>query len=136
MWAPRVLDLEQLRRVDGLADLANRACTSADHHVAPGLTRLSEVMEPAIEQVAETVYSAVGFDVANSTFVVGRDAVIVVDAMTSTENMVRALRAFREISERPVKGVVYTHSHGDHWAGSPALVDPAAAASGEVAVIA
>lgn len=45
-----------------------------------------------------------------------------IDAMTSTENMAQALRAFREICEYPIKGVVYSHSHGDHWGGSPALV--------------
>ncbi|MBK9179464.1 MAG: MBL fold metallo-hydrolase [Acidimicrobiales bacterium] len=32
--------------------------------------------------------------------------------------------AFREICEYPIKGVVYSHSHGDHSAGSPALFDP------------
>lgn len=136
MWAPRTMDLRQLRQVPGLEDLENRACTTVDPHVHPNLSHLSEVMEPAIEQVSETVYSAVGFDVANSTFVVGDDGIVVVDAMTSTENMANALLAFREICEYPVKGVVYTHSHGDHWAGSPALLDQATAASGEVPVIA
>jgi alkyl sulfatase BDS1-like metallo-beta-lactamase superfamily hydrolase len=56
-------------------------------------------MEPAIEQISERVYSAVGFDVANATFVVGKDGLVVIDAMLSIENMTAALRAFREISE-------------------------------------
>ena len=75
----------------GLEDLENRACTRCPRYVHPELTHLSGVMEPAIEQVAERVYSAVGFDSANSTFVVGDDGIVVIDAMTSTENMGRAL---------------------------------------------
>lgn len=136
MWAPRVMDLERLRQVPGLEQLENRACTAVSEHVHPSLTHLSQVMEPAIEQVSERVYSAVGFDVANATFVVGKDGLVVIDAMLSIENMAAALRAFREISEYPVKGVVYTHSHGDHWGGSPALLTAEQASSGDVAVIA
>lgn len=136
MWAPRVMGLERIRQVPGLEQLENRAYTAVSPHVHPNLTHLSQVMEPAIEQVSERVYSATGFDVANATFVVGKDGLVVIDAMLSVENMAAALLAFREISEYPVKGVVYTHSHGDHWGGSPALLTTEQASSGEVAVIA
>lgn len=136
MWAPRAMDLARLRQVAGLEDLENRAYTTPDAHVHPNLTHMSVAMEPAIEAVSDRVFNAVGFDVANSTFVIGDDGVIVIDAMTSTENMAAALLAFREICEYPIKGVIYTHSHGDHWAGSPALLDAGTAASGEIPVIA
>lgn len=136
MWAPRKMDLARLREVKGLQDLRNRACAEVSPHVHPNLTHLSEVMEPAIEQVSDEVFNAVGFDVANATFVIGKDGVVVIDAMLSSENMAAALLAFREICEYPVTGLVYTHSHGDHWGGSPALVTPEQAASGEVPVIA
>ena len=125
MWAPRVMDLGELRKVPGLGQLENRAVTEASPHVHPNLTHLSAVMEPAIEQVSDNVYNAVGFDAANSTFVIGKDGVIVIDAMTAIENLENALLAFREICEYPIAGVVYSHSHGDHWAGSPALLHPA-----------
>lgn len=125
MWAPRVMDLGELRKVPGLEQLENRAVTEASPHVHPNLTHLSAVMEPAIEQVSDNVYNAVGFDAANSTFVIGKDGVIVIDAMTAIENLENALLAFREICEYPIAGVVYSHSHGDHWAGSPALLHPA-----------
>ena len=136
MWAPRKMELARLREVKGLEDLHNRACTQVSPHVHPNLTHLSEVMEPAIEQVSEKVFNAVGFDVANATFVIGQDGVVVIDTMLSSENMAAALLAFREICEYPVTGLVYTHSHGDHWGGSPALVTAGQAASGEVPVIA
>ena len=121
MWAPRIMDEQQIRQVPGLDGVVNRAWTGDDPDINPRLTHLSRTMSPAIEQVSEHVYSAVGFDVANSTFVVGQDGILVIDAMTSIENMTAALTAFREICDYPVKGVLYTHSHGDHWAGSPGL---------------
>ena len=73
---------------------------------------------------------------ANATFGIGRDGVVVIDAMLAVENMAAALLAFREICEYPITALVYTHSHGDHWGGSPALVRAGQAASGEVPVIA
>ena len=136
MWAPRVMDLAAIRRIEGLERLENRAYDVPDPRIHPNLTHLSRVMEPAIEQVAEHVYSAVGFDSSNSTFVVGTDGIVVIDAMTSIVNMRNALTAFRAISDLPVKGIVYTHSHGDHWGGAPALCDPSASVAGEVTVIA
>lgn len=137
MWAPRALDLHQLREIPGLEELENRACTTAHAHVHPNLTHISRAMEPAIEEVGPGVYNAVGFDVANTTFVIGRDGVVVIDAMTSAEDMARALLAFREICEYPVVGVLYSHSHGDHWGGSPGLgLDPEEVAAGRIPVIA
>ena len=44
--------------------------------------------------------------------------------------------AFREVCELPVKGVVYTHDHGDHLFGAPGFVDRADVESGAVPVIA
>lgn len=136
MWAPRAMDLTRIREVKGLEQIGNRAVVEPDPHVHPSLTHLSTVMEPAIEQVAENVYSAVGFDVANSTFVIGDDAVVIIDTMTSTENMNNAFTAFREICDYPVKGIVYTHSHGDHWGGSPAVIDAAPNQSAPVPIVA
>jgi alkyl sulfatase BDS1-like metallo-beta-lactamase superfamily hydrolase len=123
MWAPKVMDLNRLREVRGLEHVENRAYSEIHRDVHPSLTHLSRVMEPSIEQIADNVYNAVGFDVANTTFVIGNGGVIVIDAMTAIENMAAALTAFREICEYPVRGIVYSHSHGDHWAGSPALED-------------
>lgn len=130
------MDLARLRQVAGLEELENRAFSTPDAHIHPNLTHLSQAMEPAIEQVAENVYSAVGFDLANSTFVIGDGGVVVIDALGSIDSMHRAYTAFREICDLPVKGIVYSHSHGDHWAGSPALASPADAFNGDVTVIA
>ena len=135
-FAPEVLSLHQLRQIEGLADLRNEGYEPAHPDIHPELTELSPGMAPAIEQVADNVYNARGFDPANTTFVVGDEGVVVIDAMTVADTAEQAMLAFREICDKPVKAVVYTHDHGDHVFGAPAFVDPVDVASGDVAVIA
>lgn len=60
---------------------------------------------------------------ANMTFVVTAEGVLVVDT-GSSETMGVALReAIRTVTGRPVRWVVNTHSHGDHWLGNHAFAD-------------
>ena len=88
-FAPEVLSLEQLRLVEGLGELRNGAYEPSHPDIHPDLTYLSPTFSPAIEQVSENVYNARGFDPANTTFIVGDDGVIVVDAMTAVDNAER-----------------------------------------------
>ena len=60
---------------------------------------------------------------ANMAFVVTDDGVLVVDT-GSSENMGVALRnAIRSVTDLPVRWIVNTHSHGDHWLGNYGFVD-------------
>jgi cyclase len=55
---------------------------------------------------------------ANMAFVVTDDGVLVVDT-GSSETMGVALRnAIRSVAGQPVRWIVNTHSHGDHWLGN------------------
>ena len=134
--APEALTLEDLRRIPGLEDLSNQSYTEESDHVHPDLTGLSHTFEPAMEQVGERVWNARGFDVANSTFVEGDEGVVVIDAMLNIEHAAAALTAFRAISDKPIKAIVYTHDHGDHVFGAPAFATQEDVDSGDVAVIA
>ncbi len=64
---------------------------------------------------------------ANKAFVVTGDGVLVFD--TGTSNTIgESLRAtIREVTDEPVRWVVNSHSHGDHWLGNPAVADDGAA---------
>lgn len=58
---------------------------------------------------------------ANMAFVVTGDGVLVVDT-GSSETMGVALReAIRGVTEQPVRWIVNTHAHGDHWLGNHAF---------------
>lgn len=75
-----------------------------------------------VVQAAPGVWVAVGFGIANSILVEGEDGSIVVDTMESLESAQAVAAAFAKVSSKPVKAIVYTHSHPDHVGGAPAFV--------------
>ncbi|MFJ2632227.1 alkyl/aryl-sulfatase [Streptomyces sp. NPDC087422] len=74
-------------------------------------------------EVTRGIYQVRGFDLSNMTLVEGERGVVVIDPLISTETAAAALALYREHrGDRPVTGLVYTHSHGDHFGGSRAIV--------------
>ena len=59
--------------------------------------------------------------ISNAGFVVTRDGVVVIDAL-GTPALGRALlAAIRTVSEQPIRRVIVTHYHADHFYGLPAF---------------
>jgi alkyl sulfatase BDS1-like metallo-beta-lactamase superfamily hydrolase len=104
--------------------------------VPPRLTEQSRKMEQRVYRVTDNVYSAVGFGLANSTMVIGNDGVIIIDTLESLTSARNVAAAFRAITTKPVKAVVYTHNHTDHILGIKAFVKEEDVRSGAVAVYA
>lgn len=89
------------------------------------------------EVVPDRIYQVRGFDLANISFIKSDNGWIVFDPLTATETAAAALALANEhLGERPVVAVVYSHSHGDHFAGCHGVVDEADVRSGKVPVIA
>lgn len=86
----------------------------------PGLWRQSQLCaRQGLYEVTEGVYQVRGLDLANMTLVEGHDGVVVVDPLVSAECAAAALALYRRHrGERPVTGLVYTHSHVDHFGGA------------------
>jgi glyoxylase-like metal-dependent hydrolase (beta-lactamase superfamily II) len=60
---------------------------------------------------------------SNSAFVVTKDGVLVIDS-GSSETIGKALRqVIAGVTAKPVRWIVITHGHGDHWLGSAALTN-------------
>ena len=88
------------------------------------LLERNNMFEPDIIQVADNVYTAIGYQVSANTMIVGEDGVIIVDP-GQQEAGARQVRAeFEQITDLPIRALVYTHGHGDHVNGSPAFYDP------------
>ncbi|WP_327170814.1 MBL fold metallo-hydrolase [Streptomyces sp. NBC_01336] len=106
--------------------------------VHPSLWRQSRLnTAQGLFEVAPGIYQVRGLDVSNMTIIEGETGVVVVDPLTSKEVAAEALGLYtRNRGERPVKAVIYTHSHGDHFGGVLGVTTKAAVEAGECPVIA
>ncbi|HXA39862.1 MAG TPA: alkyl sulfatase dimerization domain-containing protein, partial [Phenylobacterium sp.] len=69
-------------------------------------------------EVGRGVYQVRGFDISNITFIEGERGYLVIDPLTSAQPAAAALKLMREHrGDKPVTGVIYTHSHVDHYGG-------------------
>ncbi|NMO52305.1 MBL fold metallo-hydrolase [Actinoplanes sp. TBRC 11911] len=87
--------------------------------VNPSLWRQSQLVAMhGLYEVTEGVYQVRGMDLSNITIVEGRDGVLVIDPLISTETAAAAMELYRaHRGDRPVTGMIYTHSHVDHFGG-------------------
>jgi len=74
--------------------------------------------------VTDGVYQVRGADLSNVTLVESDHGVIVIDPLVSQECAAAALALYRRHrGDRAVTGVIYTHSHIDHFGGVLGVVD-------------
>jgi alkyl sulfatase BDS1-like metallo-beta-lactamase superfamily hydrolase len=79
-----------------------------------------------IFEVVPGVYQVRGYDLANITFVRGRDGFVAIDALSTVETARAAVDLLhRYVQRAPITGIVYTHCHSDHYGGATALLDAA-----------
>jgi alkyl sulfatase BDS1-like metallo-beta-lactamase superfamily hydrolase len=78
---------------------------------------------PAVHQVTDNVYVAVGYDLANSIMIEGDDGIIIVDTLSTYEDAKEVITEFRKITDKPVKAIIYTHGHLDHVHGTGAFLE-------------
>ena len=106
--------------------------------VNPSLWRQS--MLNAIDGLFEVVpgiYQVRGFDLSNITFVEGERGVLVIDPLISAETAAAALALYRQHrGDRSVAGVIYTHSHVDHFGGVKGVTSQADVDAGRCSIIA
>ncbi|TGK52283.1 alkyl sulfatase dimerization domain-containing protein [Leptospira bouyouniensis] len=78
--------------------------------------------EKKIYEVVPGVYSAVGYGIANSILLVGKDGLVIIDTLDELKASKLVLEDYRKISKLPIKAIIYTHSHPDHIFGSASFV--------------
>ena len=103
------------------------ACDSAKPAPKPALAPASlqahsAEFERGVVKVTDGVYVAIGYGIANSIMLEGDDGLVIVDTLESLEAAQEVAAEFRKISDKPVKAIIYTHSHPDHIGGAVAFV--------------
>lgn len=106
--------------------------------VNPSLWRQSRLAAiDGLFEVVPGIYQVRGMDLSNTSIIEGDEGIIVFDTLLSVETGAAALALYRKHrGDRPVKAVVITHSHVDHFGGVRGFVTQEQVDSGEVRIFA
>jgi alkyl sulfatase BDS1-like metallo-beta-lactamase superfamily hydrolase len=104
----------------------------------PNLWRQSRLTRIAgLFELAPGFFQLRGFDLSNMHVVEGEEGIVVIDPLISAECAAAALALYREHrGDRPVTGLIYTHSHVDHFGGARGVVSAEGVKAGRVPVLA
>ena len=106
--------------------------------VNPSLWRQSQLINiSGLFEVTDGIYQVRNLDLSNMTIIEGAEGVTVVDPLISAETAKVGMDLYyQHRGQKPVKAVIYTHSHVDHYGGVRGVVDEADVASGAVKIYA
>jgi alkyl sulfatase BDS1-like metallo-beta-lactamase superfamily hydrolase len=92
--------------------------------VNPSLWRIAQLnMNNGLYKVVDRVWQVRGLDLANMTIIEGETGVILIDPLTTAEVARASLELYFAHRPRvPVKAVIYTHSHVDHYGGVKGVI--------------
>ncbi len=106
--------------------------------VNPSLWRqASLVSKHGLYEVMDGLYQVRGYDISVMSVIRGQTGWIIVDPLLSRETAAASLALVNQtLGERPVTGIIYTHSHGDHFGGVRGVIDEADAKARGVPILA
>lgn len=106
--------------------------------VNPSLWRHMKILrQHGLYKVTDNIWQVRGFDVSNMTVIKGQTGWILIDPLTTRETAAAALELVnKELGTRPVTGLIYSHSHGDHFGGARGVTSEADIKAGKVAIVA
>jgi alkyl sulfatase BDS1-like metallo-beta-lactamase superfamily hydrolase len=110
----------------------------APDSVNPSLWRNAQLnMLTGLFKVTDGIYQVRNYDLSNITFVQGKTGWIVFDPLVSAETAKAAYDLVsKNLGQRPVVAVVYSHSHVDHYGGVRGLISDADVQAGRVQILA
>ncbi len=106
--------------------------------VNPSLWRQAQlIIIGGLFKVTDQIYQVRAADLSNITFIEGKDGLIIVDPLISTETAQAALNLYyAHRPKKPIVAVIYTHSHVDHYGGVRGVVSEDDVKSGKVKIVA
>ncbi|NIY81597.1 alkyl/aryl-sulfatase [Vibrio hepatarius] len=106
--------------------------------VNPSLLRQAKLNNiDGLFKVKDGIYQVRGFDLSVMSFVRGNDGWVVIDPLISPETAAAGLKLLRDnVEDLPVTGVIFTHSHVDHFGGILGITSEADIDAGKVDILA
>ena len=83
--------------------------------------RMRQGVPTRLKQVAPDLYFLYDDLSSNSAFLVTDEGVLVIDTRQHPAHGRDLIERIRKITDKPVKWVINTHAHGDHFYGNPAF---------------
>ncbi len=133
-----VPDYKQILKEDGAVawDMESYEFLLKDQQfdsIHPSLQRQAVLnMNYGLYEILEgQIYQVRGFDLSNISFIKGDTGWIIFDPLASKETAAAALKLVNDtVGERPVKAVIYSHSHADHYGGVRGVISDEDVANG------
>lgn len=126
------IDEREIRNADGSLAFSIKAWDFLDGNapetVNPSLWRQSQLnrIDGLFEVVPGKVYQIRGFDLANMTFVRSQNGWVVIDVTTSKASAKAGYDLVKKhIGDLPIKAILFTHPHIDHYSGVDAIIEGA-----------
>jgi alkyl sulfatase BDS1-like metallo-beta-lactamase superfamily hydrolase len=93
--------------------------------VHPDMLVHSQKMDSGIFIIKDKYYKLYGYGLTSATIIDGDDGLIVLDPMETANRMRIAMAEFRNLTgnKKPIKGILYSHWHMDHFGGVRGLDD-------------
>ncbi len=88
-------------------------------------------------EVMDGIYQVRGYDMSNITFIKGETGWIIYDPLMTVECAQAAFELVKEnLGDYPVKAIMYSHSHVDHFGGVLGIVSEQQVADEEILIVA
>ncbi len=106
--------------------------------VNPSLWRQAQlVSQHGLFEVVDGLYQVRGYDISVMSVIRGQTGWIIIDPLLSRETAAASLALVNQtLGDRPVTGIIYTHSHGDHFGGVRGVIDEVDAKARNVPILA
>ncbi|MCY9668891.1 alkyl/aryl-sulfatase [Paenibacillus alginolyticus] len=77
----------------------------------------------AVTKITNSIYHVMGYAHSNSIIIEAENSVILVDTFETDVRAEKLKKLIADITEKPVKTIIYTHSHPDHRGGAGVFSD-------------
>ncbi|ENC9862341.1 MBL fold metallo-hydrolase [Klebsiella variicola] len=132
--------------IDGLIDVTGMnfmQTKDAPPSVNPSLWRHAQLVNRGgLYKVSEHIYQVRGQDISNLTIIETNSGIVLYDVEYSTDSFQRSIELYeKERGKKPLKGVIISHSHADHFGGfggiyASGLATPEDISSGKIPFLA